>query len=83
MSASDLPEAVQLARSMLLWATGEEIPAHRINFELTTPPDQYRVSWLSPRDAFEHRALVLRITLNPHQFEAWKTWLDAPQGETP
>jgi len=81
MRITDLPAAAQVAEELLWSEVGKLIPPHRLRFELTTEPDQYRVSWLSPEDGFEYRSLVPRITLTAHQFEAWQTWLDStPEG---
>jgi hypothetical protein len=63
----------------LIWADiHRSVPAHRIRFELTTEPDQYRVSYSLPIEelgAFEH-SLVPRITLTPREFQLWNDWLD-------
>lgn len=77
MRISGLPEAVQVTEELLWSEAGKLVPPHRLRLELTTEPDQYRVSWLSPEDGFEYRSLVTRITLTAHQFEAWQTWLDS------
>lgn len=80
MRISDLPEAAQVAEELLWSEVGRWVPRHRFRFELTTEPDQYRVSWISPEDGFEYRALVPRLTLTPQQFRAWQAWLDSAQG---
>lgn len=74
------PEAVRLAQRMLRSLTGQMILGHLIRFELTTEPDQYRVSWVNrSRDNTDY-SLVPYITLDPQQFAAWQAWLDARPG---
>jgi len=75
------PTAVRLAQDLIWQATDLWIPEHRIGLDLSTEPDQYRVSWISPSDGYKYRALVPRITLTPEQFEAWQSWLDSDQGD--
>ncbi|MGL3198361.1 MULTISPECIES: hypothetical protein [Curtobacterium] len=83
MATMTLPDAVLIAQDMIWERAGRGVPAHRLHFELTTEPDQYRLSWISPDDGFRYRALVPRITLTPQQFDAWQTWLDSNQGDNP
>lgn len=61
---------------MLRREIGRDIPEHLITFELTTEPDQYRVSYELPKAkrTGERHALVYRITLTPVQFEDWRRW---------
>ncbi len=76
-----ITEALKLIRS----ETGRTIPDYRIDFELTTEPDQYRVSFTDPRPTAENRriSLVRTRTISPTEFQSWKSWIANRNGGRP
>ena len=72
------PSAFLKAQRLIRQLTHRTIPVHRIRLELTTEPDQYRVSYTLPlpgEDGPVH-SLIPRLTLSPTEFQAAEAWLD-------
>lgn len=66
--------ALQEARRILRREISRDIPDYLITFELSSEPDQYRISYELPRAwrPGEVRSIIPGITLTPVQFEDWK-----------
>lgn len=80
-----MPTAIIEALKLIRTETGRTIPDFRVSFELTTEPDQYRVSFTDPRPSANNRSisLVRTLTITPEEFQAWEAWLANRSGGRP
>lgn len=72
------PRAIRRAQRVIRREHRQAVPDYRINFDLVSPPDQYRVTFDAPTDANPFRAFsfVRALTITPNGFEEWQAWLD-------
>lgn len=79
------PRAIIDALKLIRAEHGRTIPDYRVSFELTTEPDQYRVSFTDPRPKANNQriSLVRTLTITPSDFQAWKNWLANRPGGRP
>lgn len=75
---SPTPRAIRLAQRVIRREHGQAVPDYRINFDLVSPPDQYRVTFDAPTDSHPFRAFsfVRALTITPDEFQEWQAWLD-------
>lgn len=73
-----IPSALLAAQRLIFLDRKRIVAIHEIRLELTTEPDQYRVSYRLPRpsEARVIYSLIPRLQLTPAQFEAAEAWLD-------